>query len=89
MMVKKTQAATATKVHKEDAAPAKAHKEDEAPEKAPAKAKKEDVRRFVGKKFPYYHPFQAKNIPVGGDGVTLEMDNWLECQIEAGLIIEV
>lgn len=46
-------------------------------------------RRFVGTKYPYWHPFQSKSIPVGGDGVILEMDNWLECQVKAGLVREI
>lgn len=57
------------------------------PEEAKKGAKK--VRRFVGKKFSYHHPFQNKAIPLGGDGVVLEMDSWLKCQIDAGYIVEV
>jgi len=50
---------------------------------------KKPVRRFVGKKFAYHHPFQHKDIPVGGDGVVLEMDSWLDSQVKAGFIVEV
>ena len=46
--------------------------------------------RVVGKKFSFHHPFQNQNIPmIGGDGVKLELDSWLESQIEAGHIIKV
>jgi hypothetical protein len=54
-----------------------------------APEEKKKVRRFVGKKFSYYHPFQAKSIPMGGDGVVLEIDSWLQSQIESGYIVEV
>jgi len=62
---------------------------EEAPVEKAVKKGKSEVRRFVGKKFSYYHPFQNKAIPLGGDGVVLELDNWLECQIKAGYIVEV
>jgi len=59
-----------------------------APEEKVEKVEKK-VRRFVGKRFAYYHPFQNKAIPLGGDGVVLEMDSWLDCQVKAGYIVEV
>lgn len=36
-----------------------------------------------------YHPFQLEMIPMHPTGVELELDNWLECQINAGLVAKV
>jgi len=35
------------------------------------------------------HPFQHVSIPTHPNGVELELDSWLQCQINAGLVAEV
>ena len=53
---------------------------------APKKADKKE-KMYAATKTPLKHPFQKKLIaltPTEG----LEMDSWMECQIEAGLIKE-
>ncbi|MGW8181811.1 MAG: hypothetical protein ACWGQW_24035 [bacterium] len=73
------------------ATPRKKAEPKKAPEETPKEAPKKTAKqkRYAGIKFSFYHPFQQKQIPFGGEGVTLDMDSWLECQIAAGHIKEV
>jgi hypothetical protein len=43
--------------------------------------------RFRSKVIPFYHPYQKVTIPVS-HAVPLEVDNWVEVQVAAGVIEE-
>jgi sRNA-binding protein len=73
-----------------------AEKEEATPEKKPAKKRraaakpsaKPAVMRYRAKKFPINHPYQRVTVPVA-HAVPLEVDNWVEIQVKAGVIEEV
>lgn len=54
-----------------------------------AAPKKKASKLYRATKRDLYHPYQRKLIPTGAPGAELEMDGWLECQIEAKLVQEV
>lgn len=61
-------------------------------EQAEAKAARQALAnstKYIGTKTMQWHPFQKVRIPMGSPGAILKMDNWLKCQIEAGLIKEM
>lgn len=62
----------------------------EAPVETAEAAKKPKKKRkrvtYFCVKAPLVHPFQDVRIPTNPPGVQLDKDNWLEVQIEAGLI---
>jgi len=49
-------------------------------------AKKSTLGKYKSKVIPMYHPYQKVTIPVSHD-VPLEVDNWLQVQVDAGVII--
>ena len=60
--------------------------------KTERKAKPQPRTKFKTGKFratgvPFYHPYQQVHIPVT-HGVPLEVDNWVEVQVAAGVIEE-
>ena len=62
---------------------------DKVPEAEVPGVKEAKVGKFAGKTFSFFHPFQRVCIPAGGPGVTLEIDSWLQCQIDAGFIVKL
>lgn len=75
-------------------APAKKKAAVSTPAKPVAKAKPEEAeskkliaKRYRSKVVPMHHPYQNVLIPVT-HAVPLEIDNWVEVQVAAGVIIE-
>ena len=44
--------------------------------------------RFRAKTYPIHHPYQNLKVPLSGS-VKMEVDSWVECQRDAGIIFEV
>ena len=65
-------------------APAKPAAKKAAAKKAAAK----QYLRFRAKTYPIHHPYQDLKVPISGS-VKMEVDSWVECQRDAGLIFEV
>lgn len=57
-----------------------------APAPAPSKAAS-SVRRFRAAKFPIHNSYQRVTVPIT-HAVPLEVDNWVQVQLAAGVIIE-
>jgi hypothetical protein len=55
---------------------------------APAPVIKKTLLGFRAKHHPIRHPYQNVLVPVTG-GVPLHRDNWVEVQVQAGVLIEV
>ena len=56
-----------------------------APKKKKSAPKKKPLPRYMAVKNDIYHPFQKVRV-TGYPGVILELDSWLECQLERGLV---
>ena len=89
--VKATKTAKATKTKPKAAKPKAAKPKAAKTKTTKAKPKKQaavKTKRYVCTRVNLYHPFQR--VMVGPHpGVHLELDSWLESQIERGLIKEV
>lgn len=48
---------------------------------------KPKVQKFRAKSIPFYHPYQKVTIPVT-HGVPLEVDSWVQVQVDAGVLEE-
>ena len=46
------------------------------------------LKKYRANKFPIYHPYQEKTVPVSGY-VEMVPDNWVEVQVRAGVIIDM